>query len=127
MAIHHFLENDLDAFIIATNAPGRSAFNRVERRMAPLSRELAGIILPHEHFGSHLDADGRTVDAELEKANFAFAGQTLSEVWSGMVIDKYPVISEYVEPDKSEMNHNDLKTVSVQWRAKHVRESQYCT
>ena len=41
--------------------------------MAPLSREL-----PHEHYGS-LDADGKTVDEELEKANFAFAGRMLSE------------------------------------------------
>ena len=42
--------------------------------MAPLSRELSGLILPHEHFGTHLDADGRTIDEELEKANFSFAG-----------------------------------------------------
>lgn len=125
VAIHHFLENDLDAFIIATNAPGRSAFNRVERRMAPLSRELAGLILPHEQYGSHLDSEGKTVDEELEKANFAFAGRTLSEVWSGMIIDSHPVVSEYIEPEKSEMKH--LKTVSVAWRAMHVRESQYCT
>jgi hypothetical protein len=50
VAIHHFLEYDLDAYFVATNAPGRSAYNRVERRMLPLSRELAGLILPHEHF-----------------------------------------------------------------------------
>ena len=80
IAIHHFLENELDALILATNAPGHSAFNCVERRMAPLSRELSGLILPHEHFGTHLDADGRTIDEELEKANFSFAGRTLSEV-----------------------------------------------
>lgn len=101
VAIHHFLEHDLDALIIATNAPGRSSFNRVERRMAPLSHELAGLILPHEHYGSHLDNAGKTVDEELENANFAFAGRTLSEVWSGMIIDSYPVVSEYIEPDKS--------------------------
>ena len=95
--------------------------------MAPLSRELAGLILPHEHYGSHLDTDGRTVDDELEKANFAFAGRTLSEVWGGMTIDSHPVVSEYIEPDNSEMNHGDLRIVSIQWRAKHVRESQYCT
>lgn len=127
VAIHHFLENDLDALIIATNAPGRSAFNRVERRMAPLSRELAGLILPHEHYGSHLDADGRTIDEQLEKVNFGFAGRTLSEVWGGMSIDSYPVISNYIEPEKSEVKHDELRTVSFQWRAKHVRESQYCT
>jgi len=101
VAIHHFPENDLDAMILATNAPGRSAFNGVERRMAPLSRELAGLILPHKHFGSHLDGDGKTVDEQLERCNFGFAGRTLSEVWSELIIDVHPVVSEYVEPDKS--------------------------
>lgn len=42
-----------------TNAPGRSAFNRAERRMAPLSRELAGLILPHDRYGTHLDSQGK--------------------------------------------------------------------
>lgn len=41
-AINHFLNYDLDGIFIFTNAPGRSAYNRVERRMAPLSRELSG-------------------------------------------------------------------------------------
>lgn len=41
-AIGHFKKYDLDAIYVATNAPGRSAFNRVERRMAPLSKELSG-------------------------------------------------------------------------------------
>lgn len=41
-AIKHFTDFHLDAIFIATNAPGRSAYNRVERRMAPLSRELSG-------------------------------------------------------------------------------------
>lgn len=66
-AISHFIEYKFDVFIICTNAPGRSAFNRVERRMAPLSKELAGVILPHDTFGSHLDSQGRTVDVDLEK------------------------------------------------------------
>lgn len=47
-AIQHFKRHDLNALFLATNAPGRSAYNRVERRMAPLSRELAGLILPHD-------------------------------------------------------------------------------
>ncbi|KAJ6639792.1 hypothetical protein Bhyg_12539 [Pseudolycoriella hygida] len=80
--IHHFVEFNLDALFIATNAPGRSAFKRVERRMAPLSRELSGLILPHEHFGSHLNSKNETVDGELEKRNFQYAGETLAEVWS---------------------------------------------
>lgn len=66
-AIKHFLEYDFDAVFVATNAPGRSAYNRVERRMAPLSRQLAGLIVPHDHFGMHLDNRGKTVDEDLEK------------------------------------------------------------
>ena len=48
-AIDYFLKYDLDAFFIATNAAGCSAFNRVERRMAPLSKEMADLILHHKH------------------------------------------------------------------------------
>ena len=56
VAIHHFAQHSLDGLFIVTNAPGRSAFNRVERQMTPLSRKLSGLVLPHEHFGSHLDS-----------------------------------------------------------------------
>ena len=60
VAIHHFVQHDLDALFIAANAPGRSAINRVERKMAPLSREFSGLILPHNHYGSHLDQGCQT-------------------------------------------------------------------
>ena len=42
-AIDYFTSFDLDALLIAINVPGRSAFNRGERRMAPLSKELAAL------------------------------------------------------------------------------------
>ena len=74
--------NNLDALFLISNAPGRSAFNRVGRRMAPLSRELAGVILPHDTFGSHLDSSGRTIDKELEKRNFEKAGSVLTTLHS---------------------------------------------
>ena len=45
---------------------GRSAFNSVERRMAPLGHALAGVILPHANFGTHLDSQGNTVNSNLE-------------------------------------------------------------
>lgn len=45
--------------------------------MAPLSRDLAGLILPHDYYGSHLDNQGKTTDQELEKLNFGKAGRTL--------------------------------------------------
>jgi hypothetical protein len=37
-----FKKYQLDCLFVATNCPGRSAFNMVERRMAPLSNQLAG-------------------------------------------------------------------------------------
>ena len=54
----------------------RSAYNAIERRMAPLSRELAGLILPHDKYGSHLDDSGHTTDTDHEKLNFKHAGHT---------------------------------------------------
>ncbi|GBP40850.1 hypothetical protein EVAR_88911_1 [Eumeta japonica] len=123
-AIHNFVNHDLDAIFIFTNAPGRSAFNRVERSMASLNRELSGLILPHDSYGTHLDEQGRTKDHDLEKKNFQKAGEVLAEVWSNMVIDGNGVVAEYVEPDDSaESFIPDLP--SQQWYSEHVRESQY--
>ncbi|XP_032779890.2 uncharacterized protein LOC116918320 [Daphnia magna] len=127
VSIHHFLRHNLDAIFIACNAPGRSAFNRVERRMAPLSRDLSGLILPHEHFGSHLNNSGLTVDVELEKQNFQYAGETLAEIWSGSIIDSFPVIAHYIVPENSEMRADQLETRSIEWFSTQGRTSQYFT
>ena len=48
-----FLQNNLDALFVFTHAPGSSAYNPVERRMGPLSRDTAGLILPFDTFESH--------------------------------------------------------------------------
>ena len=121
-AIEQFVQSNLDAIFVATNAPGRSAFNRVERRMAPLSRELAGVLLPHDHFGSHLDGQGKTIDDDLERQNFAHAGKVLGEIWSGVKIDDHPVIAKYITP----RGEAPLPTkMSPEWKQGHVRESQY--
>ena len=127
VAIHHFIEHNLDALFVGTNAPGRSAFNRVERKMAPLSRELSGLILPHDHFGSHLDSAGKTIDVDLEKKNFGFAGKALSEIWSNVVIDGFPTIAEYINPEESELSEEKLTSFSQKWFSEHVRTSQYFT
>jgi hypothetical protein len=105
----NFVKFNLDAMFVATHAPGQSASNPVERRMAPLSRDLCGIILPHDVFGSHLDKNGKTVDMELEKNNFQKAGELLADVWSERVIDKYPVIAEFVMPGKNKRTTVTLK------------------
>ena len=86
-AIEQFIQNNLDAIFVATNAPARSAFNRVEKSMAPLSKELAGLILPYGSFGSRLDSQGRMVDPDLERQNFGHAGK----------VGGYVVVARYVD------------------------------
>jgi hypothetical protein len=127
VAVHHFLQYDFDAIFIATNAPGRSAFNRVERKMAPLSKELTGLILPHDHYGSHLNDRGITIDAELEKRNFQFAGNTLAEIWSQLIVDNYPTVAEFIDPTASELLEENLLSRDQKWFDIHVQTSQYLT
>ena len=122
-AIDYFCTNKLDALFVATNAPGRSAFNRVERRMAPLSHDIAGVVLPHDHFGSHLNSKGETIDKEMEIQNFSYAGKILAEIWSNTVIDGNSVVAEYIDPiDRSDIN---VIEKSALWKKQHVQESQY--
>lgn len=116
-----FLRHDVDGIFVFCNAPGFSAYNKVERRMAPLSKETAGIILPFDEFGSHLDASNKTVDEELELKNFKAAGEILASVWSKTVIDKHPVVAEYI-PAGDEMELHDL---DQSWIDSHVRQSRY--
>ena len=77
-----FKDHDIDYLIAACNAAGLSAFYFIERRTAPLSKELAGIVLPYDSFGTHLDENGKTIDDVKELQNFRKAGETLSEIWS---------------------------------------------
>jgi hypothetical protein len=60
VAIGHFRRYNLDAIFFTCHAPGQSAYNAIERRMAPLSHDIAGLILPHDHYGSHLDSRGKS-------------------------------------------------------------------
>lgn len=122
IAAQHFKKFNLDAIFIATNAPGRSAYNRVERRMAPLSHELAGLVLPHDHYGSHLDSQGVTIDQDLELKNFEYAGQALAEVWSTLEIDEFPVTARYIAPGEEE---NELEEINQEWYMNHIKSSQY--
>ncbi|CAF1529023.1 unnamed protein product, partial [Didymodactylos carnosus] len=101
-----FKENNLDCLFVVTNAPGRSAFNHVERRMAPLSNQLTGLILPHDFYGSHLDDNGETVDDILEIRNFERAAR-------------------YEPPPDHDDDELAMVHVNLQWCAKHVQQSQY--
>ncbi|EFX67013.1 hypothetical protein DAPPUDRAFT_115824 [Daphnia pulex] len=113
--VHHHLQNDLNALFIATNAPERSAINRVERKMAPSSRELSGLIIPHDNFGSPLDDQSITISKQL------------AEVWSSVVVDGFPTVAEFIQPEKSEIKSENLMTRSQLWFANHVRTNQYFT
>jgi hypothetical protein len=101
LSIQKFKKYNLDAFILFTQAPGQSTFNIAERRLALLSHDLSGLVLPHSYFGTHLNLCGLTVDAELEKRNFKKTGDILSEVWNMNLIDLHQVVTEYIDPPAS--------------------------
>jgi hypothetical protein len=88
--------------------------------MAPLSHDLAGLVLPHNHFGDHLDNSGNTKDEDQERKNFAHAGKTLAEVWSDTVIDGHPVVAEYVE----DVATTDIQSKDASWHSVHVHAVQ---
>ena len=65
MGCKTMIDFNLDCYIEVTNAPGLSAYNRAERRMYHLSKELTGVVLPYDTFGTHI-VNGATVDTDLE-------------------------------------------------------------
>ena len=94
--------------------------------MAPLSKELTGLILPHDRYGSHLNKRGITIDTDLEK-NFQFAGNTLAEIWSQLIVDNFPTVAEFINPTKSELDEKQMLSRDQKWYDVHVRTSQYLT
>ena len=62
MWARQFESHSLHAVFIFTLAPGSSACNSAERRMAPLLKDIAGIILPFDTSGSHLEAANKSID-----------------------------------------------------------------
>ena len=69
--------------------------------MVKFCKDLSGVLLPHDHFGTHLNSQGKTINTDLERKNFAHAGKLLAEIWSDTVIDGQPAVSEFIdgEPD----------------------------
>ena len=85
--------------------------------MAPLRHDLTVIVLPHNHFGSHLISAAVTVEEDMEARNFAKAGQVLSEIWSEMVLDGHLTVAEYISTSEDEKPI--LKDQA--WHKTHVR------
>lgn len=100
-AINKFKKYNLDAFFIICQAPGQTSFNIVERRLAALSQDLTGLVLPHDYFGTHLNVSGVTIDAEVEKMNIKKTGEVLGEVWNLDMIDQYAIVAQYIDPPES--------------------------
>ncbi|CAB4437176.1 unnamed protein product [Rhizophagus irregularis] len=88
---------DGDYLTVRTHAPDQSKYNPVERGMATLSGKLAGITLPVDHFGSHLNTQGKVIDLELALQNFRYAGESLCDIWRKDLIFGKSVDARYVE------------------------------
>ena len=93
--IDYFTTPHLDEFFLATNAPRRNWFNKIESQMVKFSRELSGIVQPYKKLGFHLNLLGEKIDPELEKKNVMHE-ISLAEIWTRMVIDSHPVLVEYI-------------------------------
>ena len=85
---------------------------------------MAGVILPHDTFGTHLDSQGNTVDDELEKKNFAAAGGILADVFKNITIDGHEVQARFV---KNPPDIDLLADKGGKYRERHVIETQYLT
>ena len=48
--------------------------------MFNLSKELSGVILSHDHFGTYLDYNNNIADEKLELKNFEHGGEILPEL-----------------------------------------------
>ena len=115
-----FTDYNLDLLVVTNSAAGSSAYNAVERRMAPTSKKLCGVALDHQSLGSQLDCNNKTVDVELEKRNFAAAGKTLSEIFSEGLIDAYVCNCKYVHPLSKQERINKFQDYDEKWMNKHV-------
>ena len=89
--------------------------------MAALSNDLAGLVLPHDHYGNHLNSSGQTIDIELEKMNFFKTVEVLSEVQSQTAIDGYPVQCNAVVIEKENIPPNPDPV----WVSNHCLQSRY--
>jgi hypothetical protein len=126
---------DLDYLSIRTHAPGQSAYNPVERSMSTLSQKLAGITLPINKFGSHLNSQGQVVDSELAMKNFRYAGEILCTLWERDPIFGKPVTTQYIDHKNtpfndvifpgSEKESNNESNVPWRWLENHTKMCTY--
>jgi len=80
--------------------------------MATLSGKLAGITLPIDHFGKHLNSQGNVTNPELAAQNFQYAGKSLCDIWSCDSIFGKHVNAQYI--DTLENPFEDLQFESTE-------------
>ncbi len=69
--------------------------------MATLSGKLAGITLPIDHFGKHLNSQGNVINSELATQNFQYAGEALCDIWSRDLIFGKRVDAQFINTLKN--------------------------
>jgi hypothetical protein len=121
---HLFRSLDLDYLTVRTHAPGQSAYNPVERSMASLSEKLAGVTLPIDKFGSHLNSQGNVIDEELARRNFKYSGEKLCDIWNRDNIHGKPVTVEYVEQERIPFDEPE-PLISWGWIENHTQICRY--
>ncbi|CAG8796289.1 18542_t:CDS:2, partial [Gigaspora margarita] len=99
-------------------------YNPVERSMASLSEKLAGIILPINKFGSHLDSQGKVLDENLVYKNFEFAGKSLCDIWKKDDINSKPVTTEYIDQVRQPFAEMG-SLISWEWVDQHTQISLF--
>ncbi|CAG8484579.1 17764_t:CDS:2 [Gigaspora margarita] len=120
-----FRELNLDYLSVQTHAPYQSAYNPVERSMCTLSEKLAGIELPVDKFGSHLNSQGVVIDKDLARRNFEFAGKCLCEIWERDKIHGKQVYVDYVEYNEDPFQNNGKEIPSWLWIESHTQICRY--
>ena len=128
--IQLFIKHKLVAIFLAALPAGYSPFSPCERRMAPLSKQLTGVVLDHKFYGYHLDSQQRTIDEVLERKNFQHAGKRLGSIFGDMVNDGHKTVSSYVKPpqnrDQPRLSRgNQPEVVEAECVYKHVTASKY--
>ncbi|CAG8690874.1 1531_t:CDS:2, partial [Cetraspora pellucida] len=73
---------DGDYLTVRTYAPYHSAYNSVEHSILIFLQKLAGIVLPADKYGFHLNSQGEVIDQELTKKNFKYASEVLCDLWN---------------------------------------------
>ena len=81
------------------------------------------MILPHDQFGSHLDASGKTTDTDLEEKKFQKAGEILCDIWNNISIDNHTVKCSYRKPTDGP---KEIDPPNPDWFEKHCSISKYC-